>query len=101
MAMYGELVLNLLFIAIIFYTTHCLFAEKRIFKKAFTIQALSVLLIPILDWIWGSAVSGIPLASMLDVMAEPVGRGIGAAIGCSPWIAYVWCSRRVKNTFVR
>jgi hypothetical protein len=36
-AMYGELVIELLAIGVIFYTTHTYVGQKRIFKKAFTI----------------------------------------------------------------
>lgn len=98
---YGELVTNLLYVGIVFYTTYTYFGQMRIFKKAFTIQALSLPLLFFFDCVWMSAVLGIRLSDMLNAAPKEVGSTIGVTIGFIPWVAYVWRSRRVENTFVK
>ena len=99
-AMYGELILWVCYLVLVIYTTGAFFYKKRAFKRAFTIQSLSLLAFGIIDLIWISAVDGVPLAAMINEGAGQLGSAVGATIGMIPWVAYVWRSRRVANTFV-
>jgi hypothetical protein len=54
------------------------------------------------DFLWVSAISGVPLATFLNQQptTEQLGTAIGYMILGLPWVAYVWRSRRVANSFV-
>jgi hypothetical protein len=99
-AMYGELFLTLLFLGIVFYTTAVFGAHKRVFRKAFTIQVFANPVLTFVNLVWVSAVTGVPLASLGASVSEQIGSAIGTTVACLPWVAYVWRSVRVRDTFV-
>jgi Protein of unknown function (DUF2569)/Peptidase family M48 len=98
-AMIGELVLNLLYLAFLFYAAVILFKKKRTFKKVFTITVfMNPVTVEFLYYLWASAISDVPLATSFP--AEQLAAAIGSIIPGLLWVAYVWRSRRVANTFV-
>jgi uncharacterized membrane protein YeiB len=97
----GDLIINLTWLAFICYTTAVFFGERRIFKKAFTVMVFTFPAPVFLDLIWVSAATGVPLANLISMSVEEIGKSLGSIIGGIPWVAYVWRSRRVANTFTR
>src|SRR5260221_10745207 len=96
-ATYGESLINLAYLAVVLFTTYAFFAHKRIFKLMFTVEILCLIFVPPLDVFWMSAATGLPVSALAD---PALGKSIGAGIIGLIWVAYVWRSKRVRNTFV-
>src|SRR5262249_51846462 len=97
-AMYGELVLNISYVLLVFFTTYTFFATKRIFKIMFTIEFAANIMLVAFDAAW------IAIATSIAIDGSKIGadfaRAIGAAIWGIVWIPYIWMSKRARNTFV-
>jgi Protein of unknown function (DUF2569) len=97
--MYGELVIYLVYLGITLFTSFVFFAHKRIFKLWFTIEVATVALDAILDYFWVSATTGVSVQALLETQGN-LFQAMGATLVGLIWMAYVWCSKRVRNTFV-
>ena len=97
--MYGTLSIDILSFLFVVATAIAFFAQKRIFKTMFTIEVFGVLLVYPITYAWVSATSGIPVNQLLS--ADDLGKAIGAFLVGLIWVAYVWRSKRVRNTFIR
>jgi hypothetical protein len=66
---------------VIAFTTYAFLAKKRMFKGWFTAETLLFMFVEL-------------------VGASGLAQMIGVVIGNAIWLAYIWRSRRVANTFV-
>jgi hypothetical protein len=98
----GELVLHLGVFTVIIYTTVALFGHKRTFRAAYTAQAIAVGSFLLVDLLWVLATTQVVHPDMLGkAVAKAWTTAIAVAIGSAPWLAYIYRSRRVANTFNR
>jgi putative effector of murein hydrolase len=87
---------------VIIYTTVALFGHKRTFRAAYTAQAIAVGSFLLVDLLWVLATTQVVHPDMLaKVVAKAWTTAIAVAIGSAPWLAYIYRSRRVANTFNR
>lgn len=99
-AMIYELILNFLLLAFLFYTTVIFFKKNRTFKKVFTIMVFMNPVAVFLYYPWVSAISGVPAPVANSFLGEQLATAMGSMIAGLLWVAYVWRSHRVANTFV-
>ena len=97
-SMYGGLVIDLVFVMFLIVTSTVFFARKRIFKIMFTIEAISLLAINPLEYLWMSATSTLTFGELVN--PDDVGNGLAGFIIGLIWVVYLWRSKRVANTFV-
>jgi hypothetical protein len=94
----GELVLNLVYAAMVFFATYAFFAQKRYFRLLFVIEALSILMLPFIDAAWIAAITKFSFWELLE--NGDAARAVLSSIPGFLWMIYMFSSERVKNTFV-
>ena len=100
LAMYGTLVIDLAYAIFMLATTVVFFTHKRFFKIMFTWEIFGIFLVVLLEFLWMSATINVPASKLIDASAGEIGQSIGATVAGLVWVAYVWRSKRVRNTFV-
>ncbi|RUX30439.1 DUF2569 family protein [Mesorhizobium sp. M7A.F.Ca.US.011.01.1.1] len=99
LAVYGELALNLAFLALQLVVLVSMLRRSHRFPQLFLLQWLAIPVVFILDTIWVASVLGVPVSLVLagDALVAPIASFVGTGI----WAAYVHKSVRVRNTFTR
>ncbi|TPM41780.1 DUF2569 family protein [Mesorhizobium sp. B2-3-4] len=99
-AVYGEVALNLAFLALQLVVLVFMLRRSRRFPRLFLLQWLSIPVVFILDTILIASVLDVPLNQALaggDALAAPIISLVVTGL----WVAYVFKSVRVRNTFDR
>ena len=94
---YGEFLLISAQILITLYTSYLFFTRRRKFKVWFTIEVAAIAVVTAADILWVSATTGILIEILIR---QTIAKSVGALGAGLIWLAYVWRSRRVANTFV-
>ncbi|ESY91989.1 DUF2569 family protein [Mesorhizobium australicum] len=99
LAVYGEVALNLAFLALQLVVLVSMLRRSRRFPQLFLCQWFAIPAVFILDTIWTSSILGVPVNEVLagDALATPIASFVVTGI----WAAYVYKSVRVRNTFTR
>ncbi|MBZ9794135.1 DUF2569 family protein [Mesorhizobium sp. ES1-4] len=99
LAVYGEIALNIAFLALQLVVLISMLRRSRRFPQLFLLQWLALPVVFVLDTIWISSILGAPVSQMLagDALVTPIASFVGTGI----WAAYVYKSVRVRNTFTR
>lgn len=99
LAVYGEVALNLAFLALQLVVFVSMLRRSRRFPQLFLLQWLAIPVVFVLDTIWIASILGIPVNRVLadDALVAPMASFVGTGI----WVAYVYKSIRVRNTFNR
>ncbi|TIU47290.1 MAG: DUF2569 family protein [Mesorhizobium sp.] len=99
LAVYGEVALNLAFLALQLVVLVAMLRRSRRFPQLFLLQWLAIPVVFILDTIWIASILGVPVNQVLagDALAAPVASFAGTGL----WVAYLYKSMRVRNTFTR
>ncbi|WP_363222190.1 DUF2569 family protein [Mesorhizobium sp.] len=73
--------------------------RSRRFPQLFLLQWLAIPVVFILDTIWVASVLGVPVSLVLagDALVAPIVSFVVTGL----WVAYVYKSVRVRNTFTR
>jgi hypothetical protein len=104
-AIWGEAFLNAVLVSFVIYTIVLLFQHSRNFPRAFVLQMIAVICMPLLDALWVAviigATTGQSLGSSFHLDEKDGGQLIVAVIGALIWIPYVMRSLRVANTFTK
>ncbi|MGY4509322.1 DUF2569 domain-containing protein [Bradyrhizobium sp. USDA 3650] len=104
-AMWGEAFLNAVFVSLVICTIVLFFQYSRHFPRAFVLQMITVICMPLLDALWVAfiigATTGQSLGSSFHLDEKDGGQLIVAVISALIWIPYVMRSRRVANTFTK
>ena len=97
LAVYGEIVLLLAFAALQVVVVFAMFRRSPRFKQLFLYQWIAIPLVFVLDAAWISTVLGAPMSKVLagDALVAPTTSFVLTGI----WVAYVYRSVRVRNTF--
>ncbi|TPN48795.1 MULTISPECIES: DUF2569 family protein [unclassified Mesorhizobium] len=97
LAVYGEVALNLAFLALQLVVLVSMLRKSRRFPQLFLLQWLAIPVVFVLDTIWISSILGVPVNQVLagDALAASIASFVAAGI----WVAYVYRSVRVRNTF--
>lgn len=93
-----ELTLNAICAAIVFFTSYTFFAQKRLFPIMYTVEMASVLLFLPIDYSILVATTTLSFSSVVN--PDDIGKVIRASVWGLVMLAYVWQSKRVKNTFI-
>ena len=99
MAVYGEVALLLAFLVLQLVVLVAMLRRSRRFKPLFLLQWLAIPVVFILDIGWVSTVLAVPVGRM--VTAEALATLIISFVLTGLWVAYVYKSVRVRNTFTR
>ncbi|WP_263486389.1 DUF2569 family protein [Mesorhizobium sp. B261B1A] len=96
-AVYSEVALNLAFLALQLVVLISMLRRSRRFPQLFLVQWIAIPVVFLLDTILISSTLGVPVSQILagDALATPV----LSFILTGAWVAYVYKSVRVKNTF--
>ncbi|MBZ9746991.1 DUF2569 family protein [Mesorhizobium sp. CO1-1-7] len=99
LAVYGEVALNLAFLALQLVVLVSMLRRSRRFPQLFLCQWFAIPVVFILDTIWISSILGVPVNKVLagNALAAPMASSVVTGI----WAAYVYKSVRVRNTFTR
>ena len=99
MAVYGEVALLLAFLVLQLVVLVAMLTRSPRFKQLFLIQWLAIPVVFIVDAIWISTVLGVPVGQVVaaDALATPIVSFVLTGL----WVAYVYKSIRVRNTFTR
>jgi Protein of unknown function (DUF2569) len=99
LAVYGEVALNLAFLALQLVVLVSMLRRSIRFKQLFVCQWIAIPVAFLLDAVWTSALLGIPIRQVLtgDALVAPIVAFVLTGI----WVAYVYKSARVRNTFTR
>ncbi|UVK53062.1 DUF2569 family protein [Mesorhizobium sp. AR02] len=99
LAVYGELILNLAFLALQLVVLVAMLRRSRRFPQLFLCQWFAIPVVFILDTIWIASILDVPVNQVLagDALVAPIASFVGTGI----WAAYVYRSVRVRNTFIR
>lgn len=99
LAVYGEVALNLAFLALQLVVIVSMLRRSHRFPQLFLLQWLAIPVVFALDTIWIASILGVPVSQVLagDALAAPIASFVGTGI----WVAYVCRSVRVRNTFTR
>jgi hypothetical protein len=97
LAVCGEIVLLLMFAAIQVIVLFAMLRRSPRFKRLFLYQWIAIPVTFILDAVWTSTVLGIPIGQILAEDAFVAAIASFAVTGI--WVAYVYKSVRVRNTF--
>ncbi|MBZ9740403.1 MULTISPECIES: DUF2569 family protein [unclassified Mesorhizobium] len=100
LAVYGEVALNLAFLAIQLSVLVFMLRRSRHFPRLFLLQWLAIPAVFILDTILISSALDVPLSQVLaggDGLVAPIISVVVTGL----WVAYVFKSIRVRNTFDR
>jgi hypothetical protein len=97
LAVYGELALNLAFLALQLVVLVSMLRRSHRFPQLFLLQWLAIPVVFILDTIWVASVLGVPVSLVLagDALVAPIVSFVLTGF----WVAYVYKSVRVRNTF--
>ncbi|MFA6155465.1 DUF2569 family protein [Mesorhizobium sp.] len=99
LAAYGEIALNLAFLALQVAVLLSLLSRSHRFPRLFLYQWLAIPLLFILDTLWISSIMGVPV-SQVNVGQALLGLLVSFVV-TGLWVAYVYRSVRVRNTFTR
>jgi uncharacterized membrane protein (DUF485 family) len=96
---YGEVALLLAFLVLQLVVLVAMLRRSRRFKQLFLIQWLAIPVVFILDAAWVSTALGVPVGQVVtgDALAAPIVSFVLTGL----WVAYVYKSVRVRNTFTR
>jgi hypothetical protein len=99
MAVYGEVALNLAFLALQLVVLVSMLRRSHRFPQLFLLQWFAIPVVFILDTIWVASILGVSVKQVLagDALVAPIASFVGTGI----WVAYVYKSVRVRNTFTR
>ncbi|TPK63855.1 DUF2569 family protein [Mesorhizobium sp. B2-4-15] len=99
LAAYGEVALNLAFLALQLVVLALMLRRSHRFPQLFLFQWFAMPVVFILDTIWISSILGVPVNQALagDALVAPIASFVVTGI----WAAYVYKSVRVRNTFTR
>ena len=97
-AIYSEIAINVVLIALCLSTTYALFAKKQIFARLFLWQWIAQPSAFILNLLCVSAALNLPVSQL--VTGKEVGATFGTFLGTIVWVWYTRVSVRVKNTMV-
>ncbi|QND64935.1 DUF2569 family protein [Mesorhizobium loti] len=99
LAVYGELALNLAFLALQLVVLVSMLRRSHRFPQLFLLQWLAIPVVFVLDTIWVASVLGVPVSLVLagDALVAPIASFVLTGL----WVAYVYNSVRVRNTFTR
>ncbi|MER9948727.1 DUF2569 family protein [Mesorhizobium sp. M0047] len=99
LAVYGEVALNLAFLALQLVVLVSMLRRSHRFPQLFLLQWLAIPVVFILDTIWIASVLGDPVNKVLA--GDALLAAIASFVGTGIWTAYVYKSVRVRNTFTR
>lgn len=99
MVVYGEVGLVLAFLVLQVVVLVAMLRRSTWFKQLFLTQWLAIPVVFILDAIWVSTVFGVPVGQV--VTGEALATSITSFVLIGLWVAYVYRSVRVRNTFTR
>jgi len=95
----GELGINAAYLALLILSTYAFFNKKGYFPSLFVTEVLASPLVFCLDAAWISATTNASFSGAIDT--DGLARSVGACIPGAIWIAYLFISKRVKNTFIK
>ncbi|UVK36819.1 DUF2569 domain-containing protein [Mesorhizobium sp. AR10] len=97
LAVYGEVALLLVFLVLQVVVFVAMLRRSYRFKQLFVVQWFAIPVVFLLDTFWISAVLGVPVNQVLagDALMAPIVSFVLTGI----WVAYVYRSARVRNTF--
>ncbi|CAN7572063.1 DUF2569 family protein [Mesorhizobium sp. LjRoot246] len=99
MVVYGEVALLLAFMVLQLVVLVAMLRRSPWFKQLFLIQWLAIPVVFILDAIWVSTALGVSVGQV--VAGEALAAPIVSFVLTGLWVAYVYKSVRVRNTFTR
>ncbi|QPC93284.1 DUF2569 family protein [Mesorhizobium sp. INR15] len=99
LATYGEIALSLALMALQAFVFVSMLRRSHRFKRLFLYQWLAMPVVFVADTVWISAVLGFPVGQVLST--ESLATAIIAFALTGLWVAYVYKSVRVSNTFTR
>ncbi|WP_245321836.1 DUF2569 family protein [Mesorhizobium sp. WSM1497] len=99
MVVYGEVALLLAFMVLQLVVLVAMLRRSLRFKQLFLIQWLAIPVAVILDAIWVSTAIGVSVRQV--VTGEALATHIVSFVLIGLWVAYVYKSVRVRNTFTR
>ncbi|UVK45159.1 DUF2569 domain-containing protein [Mesorhizobium sp. AR07] len=99
MVVYGEVALLLAFLVLQLVVLVAMLRRSRRFKQLFLIQWLAIPVVLILDAAWVSTVLEVPVEQV--VTGDALAASIASFVLAGLWVAYVYRSVRVRNTFTR
>jgi hypothetical protein len=99
LATYGEIALLLAFLVLELVVVIAMLRRSPRFKKLFLLQWIAIPVVFVVDIIWISALIKVPVSQILagDTLVKPLVSFVVTGI----WVAYVYNSVRVRNTFDR
>ncbi|MFC3322979.1 DUF2569 family protein [Mesorhizobium cantuariense] len=99
LAVYGELALNLAFLALQLVVLVSMLRRSHRFPQLFLYQWFAIPVVFILDTIWISSILRVSVNQVLagDALLAPIVSFVLTGL----WVAYVYKSVRVRNTFTR
>lgn len=98
-AAYGEIALNLAFLALQATVLVSMLRRDYRFPRLFLYQWLAIPLLSILDTLWISSIMGVPASQVL--VGQALAGLLASFVVTGLWVAYVYRSVRVRNTFTR
>src|SRR5205085_2313653 len=102
---YGEILMNVAFLAFMICTAVLFFRHSRHFPRLFIVEWILVATLPLIDMLWAAGTvsfySGQSFTDFLSLETQDIGQIIAAVIIGPIWIAYILRSRRVAKTFVK
>lgn len=99
LAVYGEVALTLAFLVLQLVVLVAMLRRSHRFPRLFLCQWFAIPVVFILDTVWTSTILGVPVNQVLagDALVAPIASFVATGI----WVAYVYKSARVRNTFDR
>ncbi len=99
LVVYGEVTLNLAFLALQLVVFVSMLRRSHRFPQLFLYQWFALPVVFALDTVWTSAVLSVPVSQVLagDALVATIVSFVLSGI----WVAYVYKSVRVRNTFTR
>jgi hypothetical protein len=96
---YGGAVLLLAFLVLQLVVTIAMFRRSPRFKRLFLLQWIAIPVVFVVDVVWVSALIQVPVSQILagDALVKPIVSFVVSGI----WVAYLYNSVRVRNTFDR
>lgn len=102
---YGEILMNVAYLAFMIFTAVLFFRHSRLFPRFFILELILVIVFPLLDLLWAavtvSIYSGQSFTDFLTLEPKDIGTIVATGIINPIWIAYTLRSKRVANTFVK
>lgn len=99
LVVYGDVAFNLAFLALQLVVLVSMLRRSHRFPQLFLSQWFAIPVVFILDTIWISSILGVPVNQVFagDALVAPIAAFVVTGI----WVAYVYRSVRVRNTFTR